>query len=352
MPDSDFRELYRVDDFDYELPEELIAQSPAEKRDESRLMVLPRFGGGPSRVRFSDLPSFLRAGDLLVLNDTRVFKARLFGKKVPAGAAVEIFFLEPAPEGNAWKVLVRPGRKLQPGAAVELPDGSIVSIGERIEDGLRLIHLAEGEDASALLERCGELPLPPYIKGRPADPERYQTIYAKRENERSVAAPTAGLHFTPELLAALESKGVGYAFVTLDVGLGTFRPVKVEDVRDHHMHSERCRVGDGTAQRIAETRRAGGRIVAVGTTVVRTLESFADESGAIEPGERETDIFIRPGYRFKVVSGLVTNFHLPRSTLLMLVSAFAGHERIMGAYAEAVRERYRFFSFGDAMLIA
>lgn len=348
MSDND---LCKADDFSYELPEGLIAQNPAEKRDDSRLLLLPRFGGELSHARFSALPSFLRPGDLLVLNDTRVFKARLPGRKIPGGAAVELLCLEPAGEGGAWRALVRPGRRVQPGANVRLDDGTIVEIGGRAEDGLRIVRFPAGASASALFDRCGELPLPPYITKSTADAERYQTVYGKRENERSVAAPTAGLHFTPELLAELAARGVGHGFISLDVGLGTFRPVRVRDVRDHHMHSERCRVGGETASRIAETRRAGGRIVAVGTTVVRTLESFADENGVIEPGERETDIFIRPGYRFKIVDGLVTNFHLPRSTLLMLVCAFAGHGRTMRAYAEAVREEYRFFSFGDAMLI-
>lgn len=348
MPDNAF---CSVDDFSYELPETLIAQNPAEKRDNSRLLVLPRFGGEFTHARFSDLPSFLCRGDLLVLNDTRVFKARLRGRKIPGGAAVEIFCLEPAGEDGEWRAMVRPGRKLRQGTSVRLADGTVVEIGRRIEGGLRVVRLPEGDGAALLFARCGELPLPPYITQSAADPERYQTVYGKIDNARSVAAPTAGLHFTPELLEGLRARGVGHEFISLDVGLGTFRPVKEQDVRDHRMHSERCRVGSSAVSRIAEARRAGGRIVAVGTTVVRTLESFADETGAISPGERETDIFIRPGYRFKVTDGLVTNFHLPRSTLLMLVCAFAGRERVLSAYAEAVREKYGFFSFGDAMLI-
>lgn len=315
-------------------------------------MVINRSEGTTAHARFSELPSFLRGGDLLVMNDTRVFNARLLGKKIPSGGAVEIFCLERAPEARAWKALVRPGRKLAPGSEARLSDGTVVRIGERLEDGLRLVLLPEDAEVSGLFERCGELPLPPYIRSAAASPERYQTVYGRRDNERSVAAPTAGLHFTPELLAELERRDVGHTFISLDVGLGTFRPVKAEDVREHHMHSERCRIGAQAADAIARTRRSGGRIVAVGTTVVRTLESFADEDGGIAPGARETDIFIRPGYKFKVVDALITNFHLPRSTLLMLVSAFAGHGRIMSAYAEAVKERYRFFSFGDAMLIA
>lgn len=341
---------YRTDDYGYDLPEELIAQSPAKERDKSRLMVVSRRTGTVGHEVFADITRFLRAGDMLVMNDTRVFKARLAGRKLPGGARVEIFALSPFSRAGEWRAMVRPGRKLGDGSRVELLDGSIVTVGERLADGLRVVRLPE-EDAGALFERCGEMPLPPYVKSKPEDPERYQTVYGRAGNERSAAAPTAGLHFTRELLEVLEAAGIDREFVSLDVGLGTFRPVKTDDLRDHRMHSERCRVSEAAAERISRRRREGGRIVAVGTTAVRTLESLAAPDGRVEPGEADTDVFIYPGYTFKAVDALITNFHLPRSTLLMLVSAFAGHGLVMSAYAEAVREKYRFFSFGDAMLI-
>ncbi|MDR3321069.1 MAG: tRNA preQ1(34) S-adenosylmethionine ribosyltransferase-isomerase QueA [Synergistaceae bacterium] len=351
MPDD---ALWDIASYDYDLPEGLIAQDPSPRRDGSRLMCLSRseaIGRDISHGIFSDLPNFLMAGDLLVLNDTRVFRARLVGNKLGGGAAVEIFCL--APDGGdpfVRRALVRPGRKLPPGTGVELPCGLVLSIGERMTDGLRLVTLPRGIEPAELFRTLGQIPLPPYIKKSTAPGERYQTVYAKPENDGSVAAPTAGLHFTDELLGRLEASGVGHEFVTLDVGLGTFRSVKTADVREHKMHGERCRVGAAAAKRINEARRSG-RVVAVGTTVVRTLESMSDDFGIVNPGEIETDIFIRPGYRFKSVDALLTNFHLPRSTLLMLVSAFAGHEKIMNAYAEAAGGRYRFFSFGDVMLI-
>lgn len=344
----------RLDAYDYSLPEALIAQNPAERRDASRLMCLERASGTFAHRHFSDLPDILRPGDLLVMNDTRVFRARLLGKKLPGGAAVEIFCLEPAAGARAWRALVRPGRKLQPGARVALCDGSVVTIGARVDDGMRLVDLPEDVppgDVDAFFERCGELPLPPYIRERAADGERYQTVYSDKTKRRSVAAPTAGLHFTQDLLEKLARQGVERAFVTLDVGIGTFRPVKTTDVREHTMHAERCRIERAQADRINAARVAGRRVIAVGTTAVRTLESFADASGAVEAGERQTDIFIRPGYRFKAVDALITNFHLPQSTLIMLVSAFAGYDLTMRAYREAVARAYRFFSFGDAMLI-
>ncbi|MDR1943742.1 MAG: tRNA preQ1(34) S-adenosylmethionine ribosyltransferase-isomerase QueA [Synergistaceae bacterium] len=350
-------DLFDVTSYSFDLPEELIAQNPSERRDGSRLMAVaresgPKRGAEPSHMFFSDLPGLLMPGDLLVMNDTRVFRARLAGKKIPGGASAEIFCLsQRGDDPREWRALVRPGGKLPPGTEVALPGGAAVTIGERLGDGLRLIRLPRDTEPSEMFERLGQVPLPPYIRHGTVLPERYQTVYAKRENDRSVAAPTAGLHFTGELLARLEDAGIGREFITLDVGLGTFRPVKERDVRNHKMHAERCRVGENTALRVNEARRSGRRIVAVGTTTARTLESMADDSGSISAGEKETDIFIRPGYRFKAIDALITNFHLPESTLLMLVSAFAGHETTMKAYALAVKERYRFFSFGDAMLI-
>lgn len=351
MQDNFPEVLCRLESFSYCLPEELIAQNPSDVRDSSRLMHVSRSSGDIAHRRFDELPQLLRSGDLLVLNDTRVFRARLTGKKMSGSADVEIFCLSPSVDPAVWKALVRPGRKLQPGAKVCLDGGYVAEIGDRIEDGLRLVHFPGDVPPGEIFSRCGQVPLPPYIKNSTASPERYQTVYANSDNDRSVAAPTAGLHFTQNLLGSLEQAGIGHTFITLDVGVGTFRPVKVDDVRDHHMHSERCRISDETAARIRNVKESGGRVVAVGTTVVRTLESFVDERGRLAGGERETDIFIRPGYRFRVIDALITNFHLPKSTLLMLVSAFAGYERTMSAYEEAVRERYRFFSFGDAMLI-
>jgi S-adenosylmethionine:tRNA ribosyltransferase-isomerase len=308
--------------------------------------------GGVSHCVFSDLPSLLGPGDLLVMNDTRVFRARLAGKRLSGGGAVEIFCLRQSPDDEfSWTALVRPGRRLPPGSPVELAPGIVAAVGERIGDGVRMVRLPDNIPVDALFERYGKIPLPPYIKNSSAPPERYQTVYGKRENDRSVAAPTAGLHFTPKLLDRLAESGVKTEFITLDVGVGTFRPVKSDDIRQHKMHSERCSVAHGAASRINAARSEGRRVVAVGTTVVRTLESMADESGMVSPGCRETEIFIAPGYRFKAVDALLTNFHLPRSTLLMLVCAFAGYDAVMDAYAEAVRQRYRFFSFGDAMLM-
>jgi S-adenosylmethionine:tRNA ribosyltransferase-isomerase len=343
-------DLDRTASYFYELPDELIAQDPSDRRDGSRLMRIA--SGAVSHGAFRDLPQLLRAGDLLVMNDTRVFRARLAGKKIPGGGAVEIFCLRQSPDDEfSWAALVRPGRKLPPGTLVELAHGLVASIGERASDGARVVRLPESVLPCELFERYGKVPLPPYIKNSSAPPERYQTVYGKHENDRSVAAPTAGLHFTPELLARLEESGVEREFVTLDVGVGTFRPVKADDIRQHRMHSERCVLSEGAASRINAAKKEGRRIVAVGTTVVRTLESAAGESGALVPGERETGIFITPGYRFKAVDALLTNFHLPCSTLLMLACAFAGYDAVMSAYAEAVRLRYRFFSFGDATLL-
>lgn len=340
-----------LDAYDYDLPEDLIAQTPAPVRDGSRLMCVCR-GTGAARHRvFADLAEILRPGDLLVMNDTRVLHARTTGEKIPGGAGVEIFFLRPAGDPQCWEALVRPGKKLQPGTRVALDGGCTVEIAARTEDGGRVVRLPEGMDAETFFARCGRVPLPHYIKETTGDDGRYQTVYADRSKTRSVAAPTAGLHFTAPLFARLEARGVERAFLTLDVGVGTFRPVKAADVRAHRMHTERCEVTAELADRLNHAKAEGRRIVAVGTTSVRTLESFADTGGHLSCGARETDIFIRPGYSFRFVDAMITNFHLPKSTLLMLVAAFAGYETAMTAYREAVRERYRFFSFGDSMLI-
>ncbi|HOU31858.1 MAG TPA: tRNA preQ1(34) S-adenosylmethionine ribosyltransferase-isomerase QueA [Synergistaceae bacterium] len=332
------------------MPEELIAQNPAEPRDASRLLVVPREGGELGHRRFSDLPTLLCPGDLLVLNDTRVWHARLLGAK-PSGARVELLLLRPLDaEETLWEALVRPGRRLNPGAEVIIPGGRGV-VGERRGEGLREVRfeLTSGTVREVLAAE-GRVPLPPYIRSTEAPPGRYQTVYARQEG--SAAAPTAGLHFTEGLLERLEERGVEISFVTLHVGLGTFRPVESDDVRRHVMHEERCFLPEGTADAVARARARGGRVVAVGTTVVRTLETFASDDGTLRPGTADTGLFITPGFRFRAVDALVTNFHLPRSTLLMLVSAFAGYDRVMGAYRKAVEDRYRFFSFGDAMFIA
>lgn len=342
--------LFATAAYDYELPEELIAQNPVEPRDASRLLVLPRREGGLTHRRFADLPELLRSGDLLVLNDTRVWHARLWGVKISGSARVELLLLRPLdPQETLWEAMVRPGRRLPPGTEVALPGGRAV-VGARREDGIREIRFVlPKRTVRDLLAAEGEVPLPPYIHATQAPPERYQTVYARQEG--STAAPTAGLHFTQELFGRLAAKGVSTAFVTLHVGIGTFRPVESDDVRRHVMHEERCALPEQTAMAVARTRECGGRVVAVGTTVVRTLESFGQRDGNVRSGETDTRLFITPGFRFQVVDALVTNFHLPRSTLLMLVSAFADYDRVRWAYQRAVEERYRFFSFGDAMFI-
>jgi S-adenosylmethionine:tRNA ribosyltransferase-isomerase len=310
-----------------------------------------RSGEKPEHRFFSSLASLLREGDMLVFNDTRVFRARVLGKKVPGGAAAEIFFLAPAESANEWVVLARPGRRLPPGSSVETESGDVIHIGKRLDDGRRLAGIPESVGADGFFERCGRVPLPPYIKNAGVPEERYQTVYADRTKNRSVAAPTAGLHFTPKLLEEIKKRGADIEFLTLDVGIGTFRPVKAVNIEKHKMHSERCEISERCADAVNGAKSLGRRIVAVGTTAVRALESFADERGVLSPGVKETDIFIKPGYRFKVPDVIITNFHLPKSTLIMLTAAFAGYENIMSAYAEAIRARYRFFSFGDAMLI-
>ncbi len=338
----------KTSDFDYELPEELIAQTPLERRDASRLMTLDRNTGETGHFHFYDLPKFLRPGDCLVLNDSRVLPARLIGRR-PTGGMCEILLLTDR-GGDAWECLVRPGRKLKPGTEVSFGDGQLTArVEQELEDGKRLVRFSYQGIFLEVLERLGRMPLPPYIKAELRDNERYQTVYSKVMG--SAAAPTAGLHFTPELLERIQRMGVKVCYVTLHVGLGTFRPVKAENIQDHEMHSEFCMIPAETAETVNETRRSGGRCVCVGTTSCRTLESFAAEDGTLSERSGWTDIFIYPGYRFKSVDALVTNFHLPQSTLIMLVSALAGREHVLAAYEEAVRERYRFFSFGDAMFI-
>ena len=339
----------KTSDFYYDLPQELIAQDPLEDRSGSRLLVLDRSGEGVSPHIFREIIDFLNPGDCLVINDTKVIPARLYGFKEDTGAHVEVLLLKRR-ENDIWETLVKPGRKLKPGARIHFGDGLLkAEIMEVVDDGNRLIHFEYEGIFEEILDRLGEMPLPPYITHKLQDKNRYQTVYARHEG--SAAAPTAGLHFTPELLQAIEAKGVDIARVTLHVGLGTFRPVKVEDVTQHHMHSEYYQVSKEAADLINAAKDRGGRIISVGTTSTRTLESVADASGHVREAGGYTDIFIYPGYQFKCIDALITNFHLPESTLLMLVSALAGKDRIMEAYAEAVRERYRFFSFGDAMFI-
>lgn len=338
----------KTSDFVYDLPEELIAQTPAEKRDSSRLMVLDKQTGAIEHRHFYDLPSYLRPGDCLVLNDSRVIPARLFGTR-PTGGAVEVVLLKDL-GGGRWECLSRPGKKMRPGTEVTFGGGELTAVVEEVcPDGNRILNFSYEGIFLEILEHLGHMPLPPYIKTQLDDPDRYQTVYAREPG--SAAAPTAGLHFTNELLESIRAMGVRVCFVTLHVGLGTFRPVKVEDVEAHEMHSEYCTVPEETARIIRETKANGGRVIAVGTTSSRTLESFAGEDGSIAAASGWTNIFIYPGYRFKCVDALVTNFHLPGSTLVMLVSALAGRENILRAYETAVREQYRFFSFGDAMLI-
>jgi S-adenosylmethionine:tRNA ribosyltransferase-isomerase len=341
----------RVSDFDYELPRELIAQEPAERRDASRLMVLHRSERRIEHRRFPDLLKYLQPGDCLVVNDTKVIPARLVGRRVGSGGTAELLLLR-ADGGNRWEVLCRPARRLRPGAQVGFGDGELMAtvVGE-LDDGRRVVEFKSERPLREALERLGQVPLPPYITRAPlpADRERYQTVYARAEG--AVAAPTAGLHFTPELLEAIRGQGVRIATITLHVGLGTFRPVECERVEEHTMHSEQFQVTAEAAQTVNGCRGQRGRVVAVGTTVVRALESAADETGTVMPTTGEADLFITPGHRFRAVDMLLTNFHLPRSTLLMLVSAFAGREFVLRAYSEAVRQRYRFYSYGDAMLI-
>ena len=339
----------KTHDFYYELPPELIAQTPLERRDASRLMTLDRVTGVVGHRHFYELPELLNPGDCLVLNNSRVLPARLLGHRVPTGGAVEVLLLKDEGSG-VWECLTKPGRKTHIGTELSFGDDLLTAtvVGER-DDGNKLVQFHYEGIFLEVLERLGKMPLPPYIKEELADGERYQTVYSKISG--SAAAPTAGLHFTPELLRKIEEKGVKLAYITLHVGLGTFRPVKAEEVTEHHMHAEFCMMPKDAAEIINETKRSGGRVICVGTTSCRTLESLADENGFCTEKSAWTDIFIYPGYKFKAMDALVTNFHLPESTLVMLVSAFAGREHILNAYNTAVQERYRFFSFGDAMFI-
>lgn len=339
----------KTHDFYYELPEELIAQTPLQRRDASRLMVLNRETGEITHKHFYDIVDYLKPGDCLVLNDSRVLPARLLGHR-PTGGAVEVLLLQDLGD-KKWECLCKPGRKMREGDQVTFGDGELTATVRQVqEDGNRILEFHYEGIFLEVLERLGKMPLPPYIKAELADQERYQTVYSREVG--SAAAPTAGLHFTKELLDKIRAKGVKTAFVTLHVGLGTFRPVKAEEVLEHHMHSELCMMNEKTAQILNETKTNRGRIICVGTTSCRTLESLVNEDGTFSAKSRWTDIFIFPGYEFKAMDGLITNFHLPESTLVMLVSAFAGREAVLNAYQKAVEERYRFFSFGDAMFIA
>ena len=338
----------KTHDFWYHLPEELIAQTPLERRDSSRLLVMDRNSGEVQHRHFYDILDFLVPGDCLVMNDSRVLPARLLGHR-PTGGAVEVLLLRDL--GNKkWECLCKPGRKMQPGNQVIFGNGELnATVTDVLEDGNRIVEFDYEGIFLEVLERLGKMPLPPYIKAELENQERYQTVYSKEVG--SAAAPTAGLHFTNELLEKIREKGIKTAFVTLHVGLGTFRPVKAEELSQHHMHSELCMIGQDAAEILNETKKDGGRIICVGTTSCRTLESLVRDDGSFEACSRWTDIFIYPGYRFKAMQGLITNFHLPESTLVMLVSAFAGRENTLDAYDEAVRERYRFCACGDAMCI-
>ena len=339
----------KTSDFYYDLPPELIAQTPLQQRDSSRLLTLHKETGETEHHHFYELPKYLRPGDCLVLNNSRVLPARLIGKREPGGGACEVMLLIDRGD-KVWECLVRPGKKLRPGTRLSFGDGKLTAeVTEVLEGGNRLVRFEYEGIFLEILEQLGKMPLPPYIKAELQDSERYQTVYSKEVG--SAAAPTAGLHFTKELLEEIQSMGVKVCYVTLHVGLGTFRPVKVEDVNNHEMHSEYCMISAETAETINQTKREGGRVICVGTTSCRTIESWAAEDGTLKETAGWTNIFIYPGYKFKVLDCLVTNFHLPESTLIMLISALAGRDHVLAAYEEAVKERYRFFSFGDAMFI-
>ena len=341
--------MLKTHDFYYDLPEELIAQTPLEKRDSSRLLVLNKESGEISHHHFYNILEFLHPGDCLVLNNSRVLPARLLGHRVPTMGAVEVLLLKDHGDG-VWECLTKPGRKTQPGTELSFGEGALTgTVVDALATGNKMIQFHYNGIFLEVLERLGKMPLPPYIKEELQDGERYQTVYSKING--SAAAPTAGLHFTQELLQQLKNKGVNLAYVTLHVGLGTFRPVKAEEIADHHMHSEFCMLSQDTADLLNNTKLNGGRIVCVGTTSCRTIESLVKPDGTFEESAAWTEIFIYPGYQFKAMDALITNFHLPESTLVMLVSAFAGRERVLKAYREAVSNHYRFFSFGDAMFI-
>ena len=338
-----------IKEFYYDLPEELIAQDPLLDRSSSRLMVLDKMSGEIKNKKFSDIKSYLKKGDCLVINDTKVIPARLFGSRESTGGKVEILLLKRL-QNDIWEVLVKPGKKCKIGSKINFGDGILKGeVIDIVDEGNRLIKFSYEGIFEEILDKLGEMPLPPYIKHKLEDKNRYQTVYAKHDG--SAAAPTAGLHFTPELLKEIEEMGVEIARVTLHVGLGTFRPVKEQDILKHHMHSEFYIVGKEAADKINATKKRGDRVICVGTTSCRTLESATDEDGILREKSAWTEIFIYPGYKFKIMDALITNFHLPESTLLMLISAFAGKDKIMSAYEKAVEERYRFFSFGDAMFI-
>lgn len=340
----------KTHDFYYDLPEELIAQTPLQQRDQSRLMQVDRQTGDIRHLHFYDILDLLQPGDCLVLNNSRVLPARLLGNRVPSMGAVEVLLLKDRGDG-VWECLTKPGRKTQPGTNLSFGDGLLTAtVVDALDTGNKLIKFHYEGIFLEILEQLGKMPLPPYIKEELKDSERYQTVYSKING--SAAAPTAGLHFTRDLLEKIQEKGISLAYVTLHVGLGTFRPVKTDEITEHHMHSEFCMISDETAQLLNKTKQNGGRIVCVGTTSCRTLESLVKADGGFEETSAWTEIFIYPGYHFKAMDALITNFHLPESTLVMLVSAFAGRENVLTAYKEAVKERYRFFSFGDAMFLA
>lgn len=339
----------KTSDFYYDLPQELIAQDPLEDRSSSRLLVLDKETGEIKHQMFRDIVQYLKPGDCMVINDTKVIPARLIGSKIGTDAKIEVLLLK-RKENDVWETLVKPGKKAKPGTRISFGDGLLVGeVIDVVEEGNRLIHFEYEGIFEEILDQLGQMPLPPYITHQLKDRDRYNTVYAAHEG--SAAAPTAGLHFTPELLKAIEEKGIDIARVTLHVGLGTFRPVKVDDVAEHHMHSEFYQIDEEAAEKINRARDNGGRVICVGTTSCRTIESAADETGHLKACSGWTEIFIYPGYQFKILDCLITNFHLPESTLIMLVSALAGKEHVLHAYEEAVKEKYRFFSFGDAMFI-
>ena len=339
----------KTSDFYYDLPEELIAQDPLENRSDSRLMVLDKKTGAVSHHIFRDIVEYLQPGDCLVINDTKVIPARLIGSKEDTGAKIEVLLLK-RKTGDVWETLVKPGRKAKPGTRIQFGEGLLVGeVMDIVDEGNRLIHFEFDGIFEEILDQLGQMPLPPYITHQLKDKDRYNTVYATHSG--SAAAPTAGLHFTPELLRTIEEKGIDIARVTLHVGLGTFRPVKVDDVENHHMHSEFYMIDEVAAEKINRAKENGKKVICVGTTSCRTIESAADENGRLKPCSGWTEIFIYPGYRFKILDCLITNFHLPESTLIMLVSTLAGQKHVLAAYEEAVKERYRFFSFGDAMFI-